>query len=250
MANNKAKWIEKLATMQRLVDDPRTPEGEREAAARKMEELMIRWGIEDAEIAHANGKEVKGAIITREVIVEGIYASEIGHIGHAIAMGLNIASFRRKYTKSREGVVFCGHTEDVDRAEILFTSLRTQSDTAVIRWNKDQVKTAMWPKMTAMQKYKMRRSFIIGIADVIGSRLIAMRATVVESISESTALAVRDRRSEVDAYMAENFQLKASGRGKQMSGSAMADGRNAGSTMDLGQTRVTNSNNAAGSIAS
>lgn len=242
---SRADYERKIAALLAKAEDASLSQAEAEAFSRKAEELMIRWGVDEAVLAavRTNGKTT----------VEPIVRYEFGDMGSTmqpanvrlvwlIAQGLGLRSYVHHHGNVQT-VFVVGFESDVHRAQLLVASLRLQATTALGLWwrGKDPadpriVDRKFW--MNRGDQTAARRQFVISFGVAVKNRLEAMRITVVAEKGTGAELAVRDRGSLVDAWMDENVGKLRSGRAIRGSYDGAAAGRAAGGRASLDSPAV------------
>ena len=204
---------------------------EAEALMAKDEELMLKYGIEQANLqAHLPGNRREEILKIRITIRNSHgYAAAMGNIAHEIAPSFSVRSFQTTLDDGGRIIWYVGHKSDIEQAEQLAQSLITQSRSQAMHWWKTEGKQAhSW--YTDNQAYLARREFIYAFAVGAGSRLRETRVKIVEDSAPGTALVLVDRTKVVDNWIDSNMSV---GKGRATSrarGSASASsaGRQAG----------------------
>lgn len=212
-----------------------TTQEERDAFSAKAAELMIKWEIDDAMISDADRVEVEEIIKQYvESRAPKSYSHEVCAIGVRVAQALGCrAAFAGARTGTRLLVV--GFKSDVDRVVILYESLSVQCSAALAADYAAWVRSTPWAP-SGTEKYNWKRSFIRGYADRIGSRLDALRKTVVAQSEPGTDLVLVDRSAKVEAHVAElGWGVS---RGRKYGASGYDAGDRAGTRANLGGTGV------------
>lgn len=221
-----------------------TPE-EAEALTAKAEELMIRYGIEQARLdARLNGDQPSEKIVTETVHITGIYHNAWVRVGSCVARGLGtVRMFRGAERKNVYTVTFIGFESDAQQAARLFTSLMLQGTVALRAWwanykteNPDTV-----AYMSRMAAYQERRAFVIGFGTGVEERLTRVHHQVVkeETAREpGTELVLADRAGQVDSFYDTLGLIKTRSRLTSGYGDGVAGGRRAGLNANTGETQV------------
>jgi hypothetical protein len=229
-----------LARVRKLLakaEDPAATSHEAETYTAKASELMARYGIDRALLAAADPSlDVVG---DRVVVLDRPYAAEKGQLVSEIALSLGCRVVRR--TRYPDGtkelsVHLFGHRSDLQRTEILYTSLLLQAMQALAR-----TPVPRWDHPAAF-----RRSWLVGFAGAVGRRLARAESAAAEQAEDaftargtSTALVLADRSAAVEAARDATYPDLQRARTRQLSGSGHADGWGAGQRADLGGTRLT-----------
>jgi hypothetical protein len=216
---------------------------EAEALTAKATALMASWQITEAMLAAGRPPTDRGAITTRDI--------ELGK-GHYVNARLSLLASAATFAQcrvltstgwnGRVGQVI-GHATDVERAEMLYTSLLVQATAAAAKTPVDArsgLSTTSW-----------RRNFLLGFARTTSDRLFeATEAAVAEAdvraardaahastgrSTASVALVLAERVDEVDAWIRSHHGRVGTARPARASSSAgWTQGRAAGQRADLG----------------
>lgn len=204
---------------------------EAETFMAKAEELMLKHGIEQANLqAHLPGNRREEIVTVRFTIKNGHgYAAAMADVAHAVAPSFSVRSLQTILSDSSRVIWYVGHKSDVEQAEQLAQSLIGQSRTQAMHWWKTEGKHEMYWS-SDNDAYLARREFIHAFARGAGSRLAETRIRVVEESTPGTALVLVDRKAAVDNWMADNMNV---GKGRATSrrtgsASAASAGRQAG----------------------
>jgi hypothetical protein len=132
-----------------------------------------------------------------------------------------------------------GYQSDVERAELLYTSLLLQATTQLTRVRPHRLSDE------SVAAY--RRSWLYGFATAVYRRLLAAEQKAEQSSTAageqasgvSTALVLVDRKAQVEKTMTELFPNLRKGRGRSPTGTGAGAGYAAGQRADLDGTSVT-----------
>ncbi len=229
-----------LARVRKLLakaEDPAATTEEAETYTAKATELMAAYGIDRALLAASDPSlDVVG---DRVLVLDRPYAAEKGQLVGEVALSLGCRAVRRtRYPggTKEESVHLFGHRSDLERVEILFTSLLLQAMQALAR-----TPVPGWEHPAAF-----RRSWLTGFSAAVGRRLELAEQTAAERAEESfaasgtsTALVLADRSSAVTAARDEAYPDLRRAATRRLSGSGRADGWAAGQRADLGGSRLT-----------
>lgn len=221
---NDQSYAEKI---RKLLDKAESTESEHEAEALRERAflLMEKYAITDAMISSAK-PIVREEIIEKEVSFTGRFAKANRRITSAIAAAfdcrcvvLDHNSYWDKRNKNEHyDIRVHGFQSDVEKVLLLDASLQIQAVRALKAWEKSiDLRNDPRPQW---DKFKMRRSFILGFASGAGSKLTKARReaeaevaaeraaasgedTVVES--SSVALVLRDRKDSVNDWMDQRY---------------------------------------------
>ena len=251
------KYEAKIAALLRKAETT-TPE-EAEALTQRAAEMMIKYGIEQAAIdARRIGQDAREEIVQRNIFFDGVYAGGMVVMGHLVAQALGLETLRsanvhqkdQSTGKTRKGEMLwlIGFKSDVEQAMTLIASLQLQCVVALDAWWKGEMSDPYNKTASAMNKFKMRRAFIMSFGSGAGHRIKQMRVRVEEEADNTTpgtALVLVDRRKQVRNYVDEHFGNRRQSRGLSSdargSGAGYAAGRNAnvgGSALNGGRKAV------------
>lgn len=230
-----------------------TPE-EAEALIAKAQEIMTRHTINEAMLAAARGEQEPDEIIEHRITLRGTYAQAHQSLALAVARGAGFRVLVSNYSKTQRVAYWIGYKSEIERQEVLFTSLLIQAERAlrvyIKAWNADHAWASPWERQVT------RRSFLNGFAAGIQRRLVAARreaeqaaeeehvAAHPESTSSSStpgvALVLASRRAKVDDWMDKRYGKLRSSRGRAQSSNynAAAGGREAAARANLNGTAV------------
>jgi hypothetical protein len=205
---------------------------ERDAFNAKANELISKYGIEKA-LLNAN-KVVRDTVSVREMWVEAPYAKDKATMVNNVyeALGCKAIQVTRVTPDKRIKLKVYGYDSDLDRAEILYTSLLIQALRGMAT-----VPSAGHQRTTAAN----RRTWMLGFTGEVSRRIreaeARAAATVEPTPGVSTALVLRDRSAAVqDAFTTDHprtRQVKSS-----YSGNGYSAGKAAGARADIGQGRI------------
>lgn len=228
--------LAKVRKLLALAENPAATTHEAETCTAKATQLIAGYGIDRALLASADpGSDPVG---DRVIGLDPPYAADKVDLLATIATRLRCVTVRR--TQRGAGgkelsVHLFGHASDLERAEILFTSLLLQSATALART----------PVPPWEHKAAFRRSWLAGFRMAVGNRLADAEARAESTAAEryeaagtSTTLVLADRTAEVVARMEEAYPSLGTARPRTLSGSGRHQGWVAGQRADLGTTRL------------
>jgi len=204
----------KIAALLAKAESTTHPE-EAEAFMAKAEELMLKNGIERANLeARRPGQKHEDIVTVRFTIKNGHgYAPAMATVAHYIAPSFSIRSLQTILGDGSRVIWFVGHESDVEKARTLADSLIAQSRTQALAWWKSQGKFD-FPFYTDNEAYLARREFIFAFATGARDRLKETRNRVVEEAEAGTALVLVDREQLVDSWIADNLKT---GKGRRTS---------------------------------
>jgi hypothetical protein len=223
--------VRKLLTK---AEDPAVTEEEAEAYNTKAAELIATYGIDQALLAdrHARSDEIASI----EIIVDQPYAVDKAGLLHHIAIALRCRAVLCG-PKPRIRAVVVGFRSDLDRVELLFTSLLMQGTTQLVGVRPE-------PGFYRESVAAYRRTWLAGFTKAVYQRLeeaeerAATEAAETTSGERSVAVVLVDRNTRVARAFHEQFPHTRKGNRRQLSGSGYFDGHYAGRRADLGTTRL------------
>ena len=212
-------------------------EGEREVFTRKAEALMVKWGIEEAELEAAASKTTRSAIVIESrcytvPITGGAVIAECA----ATAIGRGAGTIRTLYSTGRPVYWLIGPTSDLDRAEMYMPALLQQCA--------DSWKAFLANRRKAGLRYGSinerdndRATFMRAYGSTVYQRLAELWQTEATT-STSGALVVRSEA--VDAFMAEEHpNVRRSNKSNLGRVAAQFGGRRAGEQATISAGSVT-----------
>jgi hypothetical protein len=228
-----------LAKVRKLLakaEDPATTPEEAELYTAKAAQLIADYGIDRALLAASDPS--RDPVGERVVLMDAPYAADKADLLSTVAHELRCRVVQR--TRHLDGVKelslhLFGHESDLQRVEVLYTSLLLQAIQSLTRT----------PVPPHEHKAAFRRSWLAGFTGAIRRRLAdAERRAAHQAASRFTAqghsstLVLADRATLVqEAVTAEYPHLRVA-RPRTLSGSGGRDGWAAGQRADLGGTRL------------
>lgn len=212
-------------------------EAERDAFNAKAEQLMLRLGLNQAELEAAGEKKAE-TIIEERLHWESVYAKDMVHLAGLICSGLGNLTTLQSGRWARASVYIIGHKSDVELAVKLIRSLELQVTSALAVWQKANREERKG--LNNYDKLVGNRSFMKGFGLTVSNRLATERTQVESEASTGAALVLASKMDRVTAKVEEMYPKlgKARGGNARYSSLAMADGRKAGQTADIGHKRV------------
>ncbi|MCX5237243.1 DUF2786 domain-containing protein [Streptomyces prunicolor] len=213
-------------------EDPAATPEEAETYFAKAAALMAKHGIERAMLADADPSLDRPG--DRVIVVEGNYGNDRIYLLGYIADALNCHGITKDKSRGRTEVHLFGYESDLDRVELLFTSLLLQMFNGV-----RQGRPAFGEKLITY-----RKSWIAGFILTIHKRLQEIEARARQEApaaasGRSAELVVADRKTVVLARFNAAYPDARSAGGKtKRRGTGYAAGQDAAKRADLGQTRV------------
>lgn len=228
----KAKIAALLAKAERTDND-----AERDAYSQKAESLMIKLGIERADLEFKG--EVKPEEITKDDMEwAGNYGPTMVSFAYGVvrAMG-NLDMYQRKnYNGMLHWTTIVGTKSDIEQAKTLLTSLHLQAMTGLKRFQKENRESRRY--MTDMEKFIQNRSFLSGFGSEVARRVRETRTVEEKDATPGAALVLASKEDRVKAHMASLGLGKARGGTRSHDYLASAAGRVAGQSANIGGTGV------------
>lgn len=225
--SKKEQMLRKVRALLAQAEDPTVTPEEAKAFSEKAEELLVKFGIDQAMLDAAKPKG-RGKPASRQVPMVAPYKMPKLTLLYQIAnaYGVRMVYYRREYS------TMVGFEADLDAIDLLYTSLLLQLTNALNAAKKESGKTG-----EALVTFA--ESFINGFAAEVGRRLGEQRRKTTEATS-GAALVLADRQDEVDAAFRDLFPhtRSARSRGGRTDYDGWSRGGHAGRNADLGNTRI------------
>lgn len=235
-------WTDKIRKLLLKAEAEGTTLEERETLQEKVADLMAKYKITAAHLAVTDPERAKEDPIVYVVgtpigVGAKTYSKEWVRLGIEVAHAFKLVGLLQP--TRQPGLVdlgVAGHKSDVERALFLWDSLQRQAGFALAA---HIASIDVWGQFTGMEKYKERRSFIVGFADGVGHRLHQVYRRAVEtSETPGTDLVLRDRSTQVTDWVGRNMSVGKS-RGRRSYGwGGMDAGAEAARTADIGQANL------------
>lgn len=221
---------DRITTVQALLAKAESTqfEEERNALLAKAQELITRYGIEDAQLRMAGRRDE--TVQMKTIYMSGSYAKS--HVLLACAISREVGC-RVYFTPGKKPIkmTMAGFAEDLSMFEVLFTSLLMQVTRDRNTWAAQD---------RAERRFAAQRSFILGFATTVSARLAeARRRAEEEAVVRTTGveLALRTRDTELDDFM-EAQGVKPGRRPANVQRQGVLAGQAAGRVADIGSTRL------------
>jgi hypothetical protein len=239
----------KLAQIRALLAKAQSTEfeHERDALNAKANALIAKYGIDEA-LAQAQDAS-RHEVQVRELVVEGPYAGDKSRLAHSIyvvlgAKTIRVGGARRTSAGIPLGkndilIKIFGYDSDLDRAEILYTSLLIQAIHGMA--------TEAVAGYSARGTMANRRAWLAGFINAVYTRLLAAESRAKSAAQAeqeasggmSTALVLVDRAKSVeDAFTLAHVGTKITKGRTSYSGHGYSRGIAAGQRADIGAGRV------------
>ena len=254
------RWVDKVNKLLAKAEGAST-EAEAEAFRTKAEQLIVDWGIDDAMLEAAKGLTVD-TIESRQLKAYGIFGDAHMRLNYFIGVtGFGFKGFVSKGWGMNDTVgkvmgttTWVGFKSDLDRAELLITSLHVQLSNELARFT-EQWKKEWGTRLPKHELYKSRRAFIEAFGHTVARRLAEVRRQAVKDADSrmqpaatvlgdqpvtSTALVLKNRDEKLNEFFDTKYGKLRSGRatyrGSGVGGSEA--GRAAGQRANLGAKGV------------
>jgi hypothetical protein len=218
-----------LARVRKLLakaEDPACTEAEAAAFTAKATELIAKYGVDRALLAATDpGVDPVGDRVVR---VDPPYALDKAGLLVGVAVPLRCRVVQRR---ERTGVWMhlFGHASDLERVELLFTSLLVQAAHGL----------AAVPVPGGHHPAAFRRSWLAGFTSAVHGRLRAAEdAAVAGGGGPSTALVLVDRTVQVEQRVSQAYPRLRTVGPRRLEGRGRHQGYAAGRTADLGGPRL------------
>ncbi|PSK66517.1 hypothetical protein B0E53_01533 [Micromonospora sp. MH33] len=219
--------LSKVRKLLAQAEDPACTPAESAAFMAKATELIARYGVDRALLAAR--EPATDPVGDRVVEVVAPYARDKSGLLAAVAEPLRCRCVRRRQGSGFDLHLF-GFASDLERVELLFTSLLVQAAHGLAG--------AAVP--AGEHPAAFRRTWLAGFAQVVAERLRTAEAgAVAESAAPSVALVLADRSDRVQRRLAEVYPRLRTAPRRRLAGSGFGPGAAAGRRADLGGTGVT-----------
>ena len=228
-----------LAKIRKLLakaeDQAATPE-EAELYMAKAAQLISDYGIDQALLAAGDGDA--DAVADRVVFLDAPYATDKAELLCEVGGRLRCRAVLRT-RRAREGteisVHLFGHASDLERADLLFTSLLLQATMGLAK-----ARIPSWEHKAAF-----RRSWLAGFRLAISERLAETEQRSAEAaearyqaVGTSTALVLASRDLEVAAAVGRTYPMAVEAPPRKLRGTGIAEGWAEGQRADLEGRRL------------
>lgn len=226
--------LEKVRKLLAKAEDPGCTPAEAEALTDKAAELIAKYGVDRALLAAARPESDPVGDRTIEVLAP--YGLDKAGMLGTIAAALRCRSVRRERwdgDRRSYSVHLFGFSSDLERVELLFTSLLVQA-----AYGLAAAPVPAWESPAAF-----RRSWLAGFTHAVGYRISqaekrAASAAPATDGSPSLALVLADRSDRVEQRLAQAYPRLRTASPRQLRGSGIERGYAAGQRADLGGSRL------------
>lgn len=224
--------LAKVRKLLALAEDAAATTHEAETYTAKAAQLIADYGIDQALLAAVDPD--RDPVGDRVLDLDPPYAADKSDLLSTIAAHLRcraVTRTRRTVGGKTRSMHLFGHASDLDRTELLYTSLLLQSATGLARTRVPSGEHAA----------AFRRSWLAGFRLAVGRRLAEAEAraqtqaeTRFAAAGRSSSLVLADRSAQVESTMYAAYPRLTTARPRTLSGSGVADGWAAGQRADLG----------------
>lgn len=211
-------------------------EHERDAFTAQAERLMLKWGIESADL-EARGEIKPEEIVEERLVFNGIWSKSMPAFIHSIALGMGNVRVLKSGSGNRWFVYVIGHKTDVANFITLTNSLVQQVTTARTRWWKNSLErqyiTNGW------DAHKEQREFVFAFGRIVGQRLRDQRAEVQAEATPGAALVLVSKEERVNDWVDNTYsRLRQAKNLTGGSGNGRVAGHRAGLQANLGEKSI------------
>jgi hypothetical protein len=225
--------LDKVRKLLAKAEDPGCTPAEAEALTDKAAELIAKYGVDRALLAAAAPET--DPLGDRVVDIGPPYALDKAGLLATVAGAMRCRSVRRKQPTGH-GYAYAMHlfgfASDLERVELLFTSLLVQASLAL--------SVAEIPEWDSVAAY--RRTWLVGFGFAVGERLrqAEQRAQAGPDVGNgpSVALVLADRSDRVARRVEEAYPRLRSSAPRRLMGTGLDGGYAAGQRADLGGARL------------
>jgi hypothetical protein len=225
--------LDKVRKLLAKAENPACTPAEAEAFNTKAAELIAKYGVDRALLAEAD--PTSDIVGDRVIDLLPPYAIDKCSLLAGVARALRCRAIRRQtWTDGRKlfSIHLFGFGSDLDRVELLFTSLLVQASQSLA--------VQQPPMHENVAAY--RRSWLLGFTSAVVNRLDAAEtraaAEVPEPAGRSVALVLADRGAHVEQRVTEIYPRIAFVGQRRLAGSGRSQGYAAGQRADLGGTKI------------
>jgi len=229
-----ARVLEQAEQFRRVGED-----GSADAALARAAAIMARHSIDlatiDAErraLGQASQEQIGRLILDP---FTGIYAKMFVQLYTEIAAAVGTVTAISVDLGKLQQVWLVGTEADAEQVKMLGVSLLLQAQDAMARW----AKTANMSGLTAMEKFKNRRQFLLSFAIAAADRIRGTLNQAVDEAGDGTAIVLIDRKTRVDNFVKETYKIVSKQTNWQPGTvDAAIAGTVAGRNTNIGQTAV------------
>ena len=225
------KKIELIKQMLAKAESTNHP-AEAETFTAAAEKMMLRLGIDEAMLNSSSDE--KPTVVEKTMVFSGSYHLGKMHAAMTIAQAMGSVFVMQAKLRNQTQLYLVGREAQVDRIIQLIESLELQSAVALKQWWKEQDTTGL----TAMNKFVMRRQFMISFGRGAGYRIESEKREIIEETT-GAELVIRNERQVAEDWARSKYSL-GKARSSRMNGDigAGAAGFSAGMKANVGTTAV------------
>lgn len=214
-------------------------DGSADAALALAEKIMLKFSLDTAVIAarRSSSGGPTESIITRTIQFSGIYRVALAVEFYQLVVTYSdaVQSFTSKGDRI-EYLYVVGYDSDVRQLVTLVTSLQLQAIASLNRWWQRYPRRS---QLRGMDGYKTRRQYAISFVRGAVDRIRQSRQAVLGAAEPGTTMVLHDRRTAVEEFVANTFNLTMrQTRLKPGTQDAADAGRSAGRRANTGDTAV------------
>lgn len=218
---------------------------EAEALTETAMRLMAKYTIDRSllDMRRAATGEQSESIIKFTFRFTGTYHRALLYTFEGIAKALGLQASFNRY--SNESVLHIyGFESDVEQAKLLIASLQLQLTVALTSWWKTY-EYKSW--LSAMEKFKARRTFMFGFGQGVENRIYASRESATaeaESTTPGAELMLRDRAAQLTQYYQGLGVRTVKVKQEITDADAYTNGYESGERADTGEKKITSKHRA------
>jgi hypothetical protein len=215
-----------------------TNAAERDAFMEKAEQMMLRLGIERAEL-ESTGQAGREEIVEVRQTWRGNYSIVMVPFVADVAQGFGgLTILQSTYSPVLRHTFVIGPKSQVEDFLTLVNSLHVQVMAALKAYQRETVELRRY--MTDMEKYVNHRSFISGFGREVRRRLTKLRLREEVEVSAGAQLVLASREADTAQWISDRYGKTRPSRGgvQQSDYFAAAAGHVAGQSANLGQPGV------------
>lgn len=181
-------------------------DGSADAALARAEAIMLKHSFSAATLAARRAAGLRDELQVLELPFDGIYRVALAPVFYDLVVAYGGATRPLlQRGKSVYVVKVVGPEDELLRVRTLTTSIRLQAFGGMeYWWNRYDGRF----ELSRMEGYKARRQFMVSFVRGVIERVQRARGTALDEAEPGTALALSERRSVIDEFFAENFNLK------------------------------------------
>jgi hypothetical protein len=223
----RAKTKGRIMALLAKAEDPAVTEAEAEAYNKKAYELIAKYGVDQAKLrAEMGAKAAHDELTTKAIKLSGTYLKDQILMLNGISKALGTHLIQ----KGKDAVILFGYQSDIERVEMLFSSL----------WLQGSAKVAKTPAPFGETRVRFVKSFMSAFTHTVYQRLLEAEKRA-QGTGTGYDLVVQDKGQMVQPFVQRWLRdqgLRSGRTSVKRSNSGKNSGEAAGRTADIGQTRV------------